>query len=137
MKYFRLQEIIDRSSYMKWGVKGWILFNPHALEALDGLREFFNTPITVNTWWDNEAGGMQYRGYRPEDCPIGAKYSEHKNGNAFDCTIKGYTAEDARRIILENTDNPLLARIMRLEADTSWLHFDCKEVKNRIYVFHA
>jgi len=137
MKYFELYELIDRSSFMKWGVRAWVLFNPRALEALDGLREFFNAPITVNNWWGNDGKGMEYRGYRPEDCPVGAKYSEHKNGNAFDCTVKGYTADDARRIILENQDNPLLKRIMRLEADVSWVHFDCKEGKERIYIFKA
>ena len=135
MKFFELNEIIDRKTYEKWGDRAWILFNPNALEALDGLREFMNAPITVNNWWGNPGAGNQYRGYRPEDCPVGAKFSQHKEGNAFDCTIKGYTAEDARRIILENQDNPLLAKIMRLEADVSWLHFDLKPVPNRIHLF--
>ncbi len=136
MKFFKIQELIDRATYQKWNGRAWMFFNPNALEALDGLREFFNTPVIVNNWWDGE-GNMQYRGYRPENCTVGAKFSEHKKGNAFDCTVTGYMAEDARRIILENQDNPLLRRIMRLEAKVSWVHFDCKEVKNRIYIFRA
>ncbi len=137
MKHFEIQELIPRATYMQLGWRAITLFNPDALEALDGLREFFNAPITVNTWWGHPGAGNEFRGYRPEDCPVGAKFSEHKNGNAFDCTIQGYLAEDARRIIIENQDNPLLVKIKRLEDGVSWVHFDCKETQERIHLFKA
>lgn len=140
MKHFEMYELVDRNTYMKFGDRAITLFNPHALEALDGLREFFNVPIMVNNWWGKDGQGMQYRGYRPENCPVGAQFSEHKKGNAFDCSVKGYTADEARKIILENQDNSLLIRIMRMEADVSWVHFDCGRTpngKDRIYLFHA
>jgi hypothetical protein len=136
MKYFLLHEILDRATFEKWGKQGWILFNPDALEALDGLREFFNAPVKVNDWYGG--GAMQYRGYRPEDCPVGAIHSEHKKGNAFDCDVKGYTAEEARRIVLENQDNPLLGKIMRMEDKVNWIHFDLGRIpegKEKIYIF--
>lgn len=140
MKYFQLYELIDKTTYHKYGEDAWKLLSPAALEALDGLREFFNAPIMVNNWWDNPGGGFQFRGYRPPECTIGAAHSLHRQGAAFDCTVSGKTAAEARPIILENQDNPLLRNITRLEADVNWLHFDCAVLppdKERIYVFKA
>lgn len=139
MKHFELHELVDRATFEQWGPRGWALFNPDALEALDGLRDFFNVPIVVNNWWNGD-GQNQYRGYRPENCPIGAKFSEHKKGNAFDCTIKGFNADVARQIIVDNQDDPRLVKIQRLEDEVHWVHFDCATLpqgKERIYLFKA
>lgn len=135
MKYFKIQELVDPESYKVLGEGAFELFNPDALTALGDLREFFGVPITINNW--NNGGEFKYRGYRPPDCSVGAKLSQHRLGNAFDCDIKGYTAEEARKKILENQNNPLLEKIMRMEANVSWLHWDLKPVKNRIYVFNV
>ena len=110
-----------------------MFFNSKALVALDNLRDFFRASITVNNW--HIGGRFQFRGYRPQDCKVGAKLSQHRLGNAFDCDIKGYTAEEARQKILQNQNNPLLEKIMRLEGKVGWLHFDLKPPNNRIHVF--
>ena len=139
MNHFELHELIDRATFQKYGEEAWKLFHPDALEALSGIREFFDVPVTVNNWW-NGVGSFQYRGYRPPDCRIGALQSYHKRGMAFDLDIRYHEADDVRRIILENQDNPLLAKIRRLEADVSWVHFDIGEPpegKDRIYLFKA
>jgi len=148
MKYFKIEEIVDRETFETLGEEAWQLFNTDALIALDDLREFLNTSITVNDW--AHGGSMQWRGYRSDRCPIGAKLSYHrairKNGviirpaEAFDCTIKGYTAAEARSVILAHQDDPLLERITRMEDKVSWLHFDLMELpanKERIYLFKA
>ncbi len=134
MKHFEIYELVDRATFELDDGRAWQHFRPEALEALDGLRDFFGVPITVNNWW-NGVGQMQFRGYRTEDCPVGAKFSEHKKGNAFDCTVQGINADVVREIILANQDDPRLIKIMRLEADVHWVHFDCKEVTDRIHVF--
>ena len=137
MKYFRIEEVVDPESYKILGEGAFELFNPDALIALDNLREFFDAPVTVNTW--HTGGSFKYRGYRPPDCKVGAKMSQHRFGNAFDCDIRGYTAEEARRKIIENQNNPLLEKIMRMEGNVGWVHWDCKILaKNikRIYVFN-
>lgn len=139
MRNFDLFELVDRATYQKSGDEAWKFFDPEALIMLDDLRDFFNVPVTVNNWW-GYSQGYQYRGYRPPDCMVGAQSSYHKRGMAFDCDIKGYTAEEARKIIIENKDNLLLLRIMRLEADVFWVHMDrgtLPKGKNRIYLFHA
>lgn len=134
--HFQLCELVDRVTHEKWGDTAWTLLNPIALEALEGIRMFFDVPVTVNNY--HLGGRFQYRGYRGPECEIGAVHSRHRTGNAFDCDVRGYTAADARRIILENQDDPRLAKIQRLEADVNWVHFDCGEIpagKSRIYVF--
>ena len=138
MKYFKLEEIVDRKTFEKMGTEAWQLFNTEALIALDDLREFFGKNITVNNWlWE---GKLQWRGYRtPEKAKeLGAPNSQHAKGNAFDCSIQGYTAKEARATIIAHQDDPLLCRIMRIEDDVSWLHFDLGPLpkgKQRIYLF--
>lgn len=139
MRYFELPELVDRATYQKYGDAAWNLFHQDALEALDGIREFFAAPVTVNNWWDGK-GSFQYRGYRPPDCHIGAPMSYHRRGMAFDLDVKGHDAEEVRAAIIENRDNPLLIPIQRLEAGVSWVHFDVgliREGKSRIYLFEA
>ena len=137
MKFFQLHEICDRATYELYGEKAWDLFNPDALTMLDDLREFFDCPVTCNNWWGHP-NGYQYRGYRPPDCKVGAINSLHKRGMAFDLDINSHTAEDCRKIIKLNKDNPLLARITRIEAEVPWLHIDNMDIgphKKRIYEF--
>lgn len=140
MKHFIIEELVSRDTFEKLGQDAWQLFNTEALIALDDLREYFNASITVNNW--ATGGVFQWRGYRtPEKAKqLGAPNSQHAKGNAFDCTIRGYTAHEARAEILAHQDHELLNRITRLEGGVSWLHFDCATLpagKKRIYVFHA
>ena len=140
MKYFKAYELVDKDTYGKMSEDALSLFNPIALQALDDLREFFGCPIAINDW--HSGGNFQWRGWRtPEKAAeLGAIHSQHALGNAFDCTIFGLTAFEARTIILANKDKPLLRKITRLEDGVSWVHFDCKELSegiNRIHLFKA
>jgi hypothetical protein len=139
MKYFILPELVDRTTYAREGEDGWKLFHPNILEVLDGIREFFGVPITVNNWWKG-IGSFQYRGYRPHDCLIGASQSYHKRGMAFDFDVKGLDADTVRGMILEHQDDPLLHLIQRMESDVSWVHIDIGNIPNgkqRIYCFRG
>jgi hypothetical protein len=139
VKYFQLHELIDRNTFQKYGEDCWHYLHADALESLDGIREFFNVPVTVNNWWEGK-GSFQYRGYRPPDCTVGAISSYHKRGMAFDLDVKGHEAEEVRQAIFDNQNNPLLAKIQRMEAGVRWVHFDVGEVpkgKSRIYLFEA
>jgi D-alanyl-D-alanine dipeptidase len=140
--HFKTQELVDRKTYERMGEDAIALFKPHALIALDDLWEFFNAKephsIIINNWLFG--GTMEWRGYRtPEKAKeLGSPNSRHSKGDAFDCTIKNLSAEDARQCILADQDNHLLKYITRLEGGVSWLHWDCAELsvgKNRIYVF--
>ena len=140
-KHFQLYELVDKTTFYKHGVGAWKFLNPEALRMVDDVRDFFNVPIICNNWWgNNNHNALQYRGYRPPECTVGAPYSEHRKGNAFDLTVKGVTAEEARQRIMDDRDNPLLERVMRIEAKVNWLHIDhglLKVGQPRPYIFNA
>jgi hypothetical protein len=140
MKYFKAYELVDRGTYVRLGEKSFSIFKPDALQALDDLREFLGVPLIVNNWI--AGGSFEWRGYRTQKKAIalGAPNSRHAKGDAFDLDVQGMTAEEVRQKIIANQDNPLLEKIMRLEADKSWVHFDLmplKEGVHRIYLFKA
>jgi hypothetical protein len=140
LKHFAVFELVDRATYDAEGDKALDRFNPKILEAIEGIREFFAVPMIINNWY--LGGSFQWRGWRtPEKAAeLGAPNSEHAKGNAFDFDIQGLTAQQVRDKIVANQDNPLLANITRLEANTTWVHADCKELvlpEKRIYLFHA
>jgi hypothetical protein len=134
MLYFKLEELVDKSTFENLGAEAWLKFSSNALIGLEKMREFFGVPFTINNW--HIGGQFQYRGYRPPECKIGARLSQHRLGNAFDIDIKGWTAEIARKHIINNQDDPLLQNIMRLEDGVSWVHVDFLPVKNRIHLFN-
>jgi hypothetical protein len=141
MKYFNIYELVDKKTFEEHGTDAFDLFNPDALIALDDLREFFGSSVTVNNWHEVN-GGSQWRGLRtPEKATeLGSPHSQHRYGNAFDCDVQGYTAKQAREIIKFNQDDPLLKRIQRIEDKVSWVHFDLADLpdgKKRIYIFKA
>jgi hypothetical protein len=140
MKYFAVRELVDKATYELMEDNALKLFKPQALDALENLREFFGKNITVNDWsW---GGQMQWRGYRTpaKATELGFPHSQHAKGNAFDCSIQGYTAEEARAIIVAHQNDVLLQTIMRLEDGVSWVHFDLATPppgSQRIYLFKS
>lgn len=133
-KYFRIEELVDPVTFREQGQDAWNLFPDESILMIDGVREFFGLPVTVNNWlWDGE---FQFRGYRPDWCTVGAKGSAHRVGRAFDLDVKGWLAQETRRIIMQNKDHPLLHYIQRMERGVNWVHIDTFEPPNdRIYLF--
>ncbi len=139
LKHFKIYELVDRVTWYMEKEDAWNHFTPVSLTGLDNLRDFFNVPLTVNTWWWNP-NGFQYRGYRPPSYAAGAQYSQHRIGNAFDFDVKGMNAQDARNKIIENKDDPLLEGITRMEIGVNWVHIDFMRLNigmNRIVTFTA
>lgn len=137
-EHFKLQELLDKATFELYGDDAWALFPNESIMMIDGIRDFFGVPVTCNNWlW---GGSMQYRGYRPPDCPVGAAHSYHKSGRAFDFDVRGMTAEHVRTLIIMHKDDPMLKLINRLETDVSWVHTDSAqppEGKSRIYLFRG
>ncbi len=131
-KHFKIYELVDQQTFARFGLQAWMLLNPVALQALDGIRNYFDAPVIVNNY--HSGGTFQFRGLRPKSCPVGAEYSQHRLGNAFDCDIAGISAEEARREILSNANDPRLYPINCIEADVNWLHFDCRNIPDRIRI---
>jgi hypothetical protein len=127
-KNFTAEEIVDRETFEKLGARSFMLFRPEALRMLDGLRDFLGVPLVINDW--HRGGQYQYSGYRPASCTVGAKYSAHRLGCAFDLKPKGLTISAAWAKIQGSPNDPRLALLRRVEnisATPTWLHVDTYE----------
>lgn len=121
-KFFALEELVDPDTFKALGARAWLVLDPRALATLDQLRATFGA-CTVNTW--NSGGALKFRGFRPPACKVGAAYSQHRFGRAFDCDVSNLAAEDVREHILANPDD--FPYLTTLEARVSWLHFDVRD----------
>ena len=131
-RHFSIHELIDEQTFIQWGEDAWMFLRPEALISLDNIRTYFGKPITVNNWiW---GGDLQYRGFRPFYCKVGADYSQHRFGNAFDITVEGIGAEEVRQEILANKNHVAFEAITCLETDIEWVHFDLRNVQDRIWL---
>ena len=141
-KYFNVKELVPKEVYEELGDQGSLnLLNPIALKALEEVREILGVPLICNNW---AAGGTRnYSGYRQENCPIGAKASQHKKGNAFDLICKSKSARLMRYELEQNKSR--LTYPIRIEKwdqkgnETTWLHIDTKSFtgNGKIYFFRA
>lgn len=128
--HFRIEELVPRETFRQLGGLAWILFDNRLLYTLDCLREYFDFPLIVNDWkW---GGTNHFRGFRPSDCTVGVKYSQHRFGRAIDLK-PGHngincTAEYMRLEIIANSK--LFPHITSMEDGVSWLHFDIRNTNN-------
>ena len=127
---FKSYEIVSKDVFGLFGDQVWMLFRPEALMSLDNIRSWFDRPVIVNNW--ASGGDLQFRGFRPFDCTIGARYSQHRFGGAFDFDVQGVTADEVRKVILDNEDHERFQYITCLEINVSWTHFDVRNIPNRI-----
>ena len=128
--YFKIQELVDRKTFELWGEKAWMFFNPSALISLDGIKLYFWKPVIANDWVFG--GQKENRGLRPLYSTVGADYSLHRFGCAFDIDVQGVDAEEVRQTIIRLKDNPLFQYITCLETGITYVHFDCRNVLERI-----
>ncbi len=129
-KYFTINELFPPSMIRRFPEKFlWGLFNPDLLRDLDAIRDFFGKPVFVNY------NGMHCRGYRDcKDCKtVGASLSMHRFGGAVDFNIEGLTAEETRRVIVENQN--LFTSIRRMERGVNWVHIDISPTGKEWIVF--
>lgn len=127
---FQALELVNKQTFERFKGDIWFLFNQKALIALDGIRNYFKKPIIVNNWYWK--GPFQHRGYRTHESPDWSQYSQHSLGNAFDLDVLGVSPDRVREAIIENKDDPHFELITCLEIDIGWVHFDCRNIENRI-----
>jgi hypothetical protein len=128
-KYFKLKELVPPKIFDKYGERAWGFLDDRALITIDALRKKFGK-ITINDYsW---GGPNKYRGFRPYNSNVGAIYSQHKFGRAFDCVFVSITAEEVRVYIKENPEE--FPYVNSMEEDVTWLHFDCRNC-NRILTY--
>lgn len=131
-KYFKIQELVSEAVYKKYGDKSWEFIDTRLIKVLDLLREHFNRPITVNNWlW---GGNLQQRGLRANKDELVANkkdyyVSQHCLGKAVDFNVKGLSAQEVYKEIVDNKDKfYLISRIENIKNTPTWVHIDCANV---------
>ena len=133
-KYFKAEELVDKETFQKFGENSFMFFDIRLLKTLDGIREFFGKPITVNNW--HVGGTMDSRGLRTIKDKTGAPYGQHRFGRAADLSVQGMTAEEVRQEIIKNQDKPPFDEIIAMELNVSWVHIDFRNINYKgIYLF--
>ena len=124
MKYFSVKELVDKQTYNLLGESSIDLISPKLIETIEDLRLYLDLPMIINNWY--HGGKFQYRGYRNEDCGVGAKEGAHYKGMAvdFDCYENGklLDADEVRKRIIKLLNS--LPHIRCFETDIKWVHID-------------
>ena len=118
----------DRPPLNIYGHFAWNFFDIRLLADVEVLRLAINLPFYVNDYTVH--GVLSQRGFRCIKCQLmqdvyksGKLFTDpHAIGKAFDITIKGMTAAEARDWIVKHQD--ILPYPIRLENNVNWLHLD-------------
>jgi hypothetical protein len=116
-------------------------YQPNAVRLLYACEDLYNEMVTdgvvfrYNPKTKTQVSGEVYGGFRPQDCPIGAAHSSHKEGLAVDWYDP-----------LEEIDNWCMAHQERLkahgiyiehpDATPRWSHWTIKAPGSGNTVFH-
>lgn len=129
-RHFSIEELTP-PGYQDWG-----LLHPKLLELLDEIRDLIGGPMIVNNW--KRGGNHTLRGWRPDECKVGAKNSFHKKGMAADFDVPGSTADEIReKLIRWKTKEGKLAHLGGIEMGVSWCHVDCRNDGRSLMQFFA
>lgn len=122
MKYFELHELVDKETWTKLGAKSIWMLNEKAVKGLEALREAIGKPITVNNWY--WGGNLENRGYRSIYSTTGAKFSQHRVGNAFDINVKGMSSDEVNEYIQKNYHKFGITTVEDINFTPTWTHID-------------
>ena len=99
-----------------------------AVALADGV-EFTDNPAT-----GSGVSGQTYGGFRPQDCPQGAKYSSHKQGMAVDLYDPSNAIDDWCIANLQDLEN-FGIYIEHPNATPRWSHWTIRAPKSGKRVF--
>ena len=125
-EHFELTEFINPDIYKVFGDNSRWFINPDLIKLVEFIRSYFNKSIIINNW--ATGGDLSNCGLRQWDCANGAKYSQHKYGNAADLHLDGVTDYEAiRNEIRKNQKIFFDSKLMCIEQGTNgWLHIDTR-----------
>lgn len=126
-KNFHIYEFVPKEIYEVYGANSKWFVRPEVIKLAQFYRDWFEVPITINDW--QSGGRFSERGYRVPNSKTGAVYSQHKLGSAFDCTVKGMTANEVRKEILDHEFAFMMAGLTTLEHEDyapTWVHSDVR-----------
>lgn len=124
---FIIQEFVPKIIFDTYGEKSVWFINPTMVGIAQKLRTDTGKVVTVNNW--HSGGTFTLRGYRPPNTAIGARYSQHKLGNAIDINIAGMEEREVYDFIISRWDDYAAAGLTTIENPSftpGWLHLDCR-----------
>lgn len=125
--HFYIHEFVPKVIYNKYGENSKWFIRPEIIRLAEFYRTWFNAPLYINNWfW---GGDKQNRGFRTPNTSIGALYSQHKLGAAFDCNIRGITPDEVRAEILAHEEEFMKVGLTTLEDGhfaPTWVHSDIR-----------
>ena len=129
-KHFKIQELVPKSVFEKYGLRAWQFIDANLIISLDALKLHFpKGTITVNNWlW---GGVYSQSGLRTKESEYYKPFSMHAMGKAVDCKFSDYKESEVRDFIEKNRD--LFPFINGMEKDTSWLHIDTRNSSTLVY----
>jgi len=126
---FNLKEFIDPYTYGKFGDSSIWFIDPRIVTLAQFIRERLGKPCVINNW--STGGQYQYSGFRPPQCTVGAKLSQHRFGRAIDLKCSGMSADEVREDIIKNFDvykkSTALTTIEDGNYAPTWCHIDIRE----------
>lgn len=134
-KYFKIQELVSKQVYNKFGDFCWSFFAGLFLRDLDIIREYHDMPITINNWaW---GGNFQQCGLRCNLDPlVKNKNTIYVSGHVLGKAVDMHSANNIQLFndIEHLIKNRKLNVIRRLESRKStkdgWVHADSFQTKN-------
>jgi len=100
---------------------------PEVIQLAQYYRDYFGRPVYINNWY---WGGDKYnRGFRTRFSQVGANWSQHRLGCAFDCNIKGLSPDEVRAEILANQSLFMSMGLTTIESGDyapTWIHSDIR-----------
>lgn len=126
-KHFSIEEFVPKLIFTKYGENSKWFIDERVIYLAEFVREWFKVPVTINNW--HSGGSFQERGYRTPQSTTGASYSQHKTGRAIDFSVKGLTADQVRKEIMDYEYAFMVAGLTTLEDAAfapTWVHADIR-----------
>lgn len=140
--YFKAYELVDKTTYTKFGEGSFRFFNVGLLKLIDELRRNLG-PATINNWyWKGESeydnpSTFRWSGLRTPESEWYRTYSRHSHGCAVDMRFTEHSAEEVREWIRNNYLELLSTTgltSITIENDVNWVHI---QVDNKEFGLHS
>ena len=125
-KNILLEELIPKSTWLKYGDKGVWFIDWGIVTFIQTLRDHLGKPITINNW--HISGPLQYRGFRPPECTEGAAMSQHRFGRGVELSVNGVMTDELASVITEYRKEkwPQVTCIENIRYTATWCHCDTR-----------
>lgn len=129
--YFSIRELVSPYVYSKRGERAWDLFTDETLMMLLRVRIFYGKSLIINS----SSKGYSQSGYREPSSTVGAEFSAHKLGQAFDLKDARMTLEANKELYDFVLKGGVYLGVRELESEdftikgknVGWVHISARE----------